>query len=142
METNISEQGILIWRDEYSVNVAEIDSQHKKLIGIINALIRSIKSIPDEKVVSECINNVFSYIEIHFATEEKYFYQFNYEGTVAHEAEHRAFEIKIKEITEKYKDDTIALAFSLVDYLEDWFIAHTAGIDKKFAQCFNEHGLK
>ena len=43
---------------------------------------------------------------------------------------------------ERNKDDVTALAFELVDYLEDWLIDHLQTKDQEYKQCFLEHGLK
>lgn len=134
-------RGPLIWTDACSVNVKEIDEQHKHLFAIINDLIRVISATPKEEEVKKIIERIIEYKKFHFATEEKYFHLFNYEGTQQHEAAHRMFDEKIGQLRETYKDDVIGLAFALVDFLEDWLIGHTLTVDKKYTQCFNEHGL-
>lgn len=131
----------LVWKDEYSVNVKEIDNQHKELIEIINHLIEMINATPNEETVKEIINKIVQYKSTHFATEEKYFHQFNFEGTAEHEAKHREFNQKVEEIKEQYKEDVISFAFALVDFLEDWLINHLITMDHKYIKCFNDHGL-
>lgn len=132
----------LVWKDEYSVEVIEIDEQHKKLIQIINNLIDAISNTQIKKqIIIETINNLIEYKKMHFETEEKYFHLFNYEGTLEHETAHNAFNERINTFQIKDGDDVISLAFDLVDYLEDWMIGHLMGMDKKYTRCFHEHGL-
>ena len=53
------------------------------------------------------------------------------------------FTEKLNQLKNGFKDDdVIALAFGLIDFLEDWFLDHLANEDQKYAQCFKAHGLK
>lgn len=129
------------WKSEYSVGVVELDNQHKKLIEIINQLVDVIGRVPDEEQVKKIIAEIVAYKAEHFATEEKYFHQFNYEGTEEHEARHHDFNSQIEALQAKNQGDAIGFAFELVEFLEDWFIGHLLSMDKKYTKCFNEHGL-
>lgn len=131
----------LEWKDEFSVGVVEIDNQHKKMVEIINYLVDIIGRTPDEEEVKRIIGDIVKYKAEHFATEEKYFHQFNYEGTVEHEQRHREFNEQITLLQAKNEGDAIGFAFELVEFLEDWLIGHLLTMDKKYTQCFHEHGL-
>jgi hemerythrin len=131
----------LIWRPEYSVNVAEIDHQHKKLFDIINQLIEIVDSKPSKERLQAIIKQIVDYKEEHFAFEEKYFKEFNYSEAEKHIAEHNNFSKKIKELQELHKADVSAFTFSLLDLLEDWLVEHLLKMDQRYIKCFNEHGL-
>ncbi len=132
----------LVWKDEYSVGIKEIDNQHQVLFEIINQLIETINTTPSAEEVTKIIDNILKYKIAHFATEEKYFHQFNFEGTAEHEAAHRLFDQSVSKLREDYRDDVVGLAFALVDFLEDWLIGHLMGADKKYTQCFHDHGMQ
>jgi hemerythrin-like metal-binding protein len=131
----------LVWEEDYSVNVKEIDEQHKHLFVIINQLVDVINDVPREGTILPIVNEIIAYKAAHFGTEDKYFHQFNFEGTLEHEKVHQGFGQKIKELQAANEGDVIALAFDLVDFLEDWLIGHLMNMDKKYIKCFNEHGL-
>lgn len=136
------EQKPIIWKNEYSVNVKEIDDQHRIMFEIINNLIVLISSpLPNKEDVQAIIGRLVEYKVAHFATEEKYFHKFNFGGTVAHEEAHKKFDEKVKEIQAQHPDSVVAASFALVDYLEDWLIGHLIGMDQEYKKCFNEHGL-
>lgn len=137
----MSNTQILEWKDEYSVKVKEIDDQHKELFRIINILITEVTTLKDEKKMKSIISDLVKYKMAHFATEEKYFKEFNYDGAEDHIQKHKAFSKGLEQITQDYKDDTIGLSFAIIDYLEDWLITHLMGTDHKYIQCFNSHGL-
>lgn len=128
------------WHDDYSVNVKEIDDQHKHLIGILNRtyiIIQSNKKDDLKKIIDE----IFSYAKMHFGVEEKYFKEFDYIGADAHIAEHRKLLKKIVEFMNRKDDDPMTVGLDILDFLEDWLVDHVAYMDKKYTACFNDHGL-
>lgn len=131
----------LVWKDEYSVNVKEIDDQHKQLFAIVNNLVGVIDTIPDETIVRGLVNDLIAYKKMHFATEDKYFEEFHFEGKIDHQAAHANFDQKVTALQEQYQDDVTKLAWELTDLLEDWFIGHIMYADHAYTKCFNDHGL-
>ena len=131
----------LEWEAEYSVGVELIDNQHKKMFETINALIDSIDNFPTQEKLNDIIQRLIAYKKFHFSTEEKYFDEFDYEFTEEHKAKHEEFSKKVDEIVASGKEDVLSLAFSLVDFLEDWLIHHILKEDQKYVKCFKEHGL-
>lgn len=132
----------LEWSEEYSVGVKLIDDQHKKMFEVINQLVDTLSSKPTKEKLGEIIKALLEYKKFHFATEEKYFDEFNYEGAEEHKAAHIKFGERLSEISTKYGDDTIGLAYELVDFLEDWLLDHLMTEDQKYKECFLSHGLR
>jgi hemerythrin-like metal-binding protein len=137
----MSIQNAIVWKEEYSVKVKEIDEQHQLLFKIINDLIKEINSFPQKEKVTSIISEIVKYKDEHFATEEKYFMQFHYPEAEEHIKAHRQFIATLKEIQNKFGDDTINFAFALVDFLEDWLIDHLMHMDRRYIECFTSHGL-
>lgn len=131
----------IVWNDGMSMNVKVIDEQHKAFIGTINELIDCINTVPNEEKISSIIKKITNYKLQHFATEEKYFKEFNYEGAAEHIAAHRDFNKRVELLTQEHGKDPISFAFNLVDFLEDWLLDHLSNMDRKYIKCFNEHGL-
>lgn len=133
---------ILEWEEQYSVGVALLDQQHQHMFRMINDLVDIIHGVPDAKRVTELLDAIVRYKRAHFATEEEYFRQFNYEGAEEHIAEHRKFDEALTGLKERYAGDTFGLAFELIDFLEDWLVQHLLHTDQKYKACFLAHGLK
>lgn len=132
----------LIWKDEYSVGVKEIDEQHKMIFSIINNLIETINTTPSDESISAIIKQIQEYKACHFCTEEAYFEKFSFTGAPKHIEAHKCFSIEILRIQQQHKDSKIALAFALVDFMEDWLIKHLLSMDQEYKQCFKENGLR
>jgi len=80
---------VLEWKDEYSVNVKEIDEQHKVFLKILNNLYVAINNYSIDKELTKILEELVDYTKLHFSTEEKYFEQFNYSHTEEHKEEHK-----------------------------------------------------
>lgn len=132
----------LEWDNKYSVGVEEIDNQHKLMFKTINELIDAVGTTPTKENIAAIIVQLVQYKKFHFATEEKYFIEFNYEKTAEHVAKHKLFNTRLDEIQKKCGDDIFELAFELVDFLEDWLIEHLMTADQEYKECFKAHGLK
>lgn len=125
---------ILKWELMYSVNVKEIDDQHKKIFDIINKLFDSQKK---EKInYSEIIKELEDYSAYHFKTEEFYFDKFNYDRKEEHKLMHQAYIGKINEFKKNMPDGE-----SLKNFLKSWWLNHIQGADQKYSDFFNSNGL-
>lgn len=132
----------LDWDDKYSVGVVEIDNQHKRMFSIINELLEAIQTNTPAEHLGNIIKTLVDYKIFHFATEEKYFKEFNYEETEDHVAKHHEFNDNLAKLKEKYPDYNIEFAFELADFLENWLINHLMTLDQGYRECFRAHGLK
>lgn len=133
---------MIIWNDSLSVNVAELDQQHKKLIAMINELHEAMKSGKGKEVLGRIVNGLISYTATHFQTEEKYFAQFGYPDADNHKKEHVAFVQKVTDFKNGFEKKQLTLTVEVMNFLSDWLKTHIMGTDKKYAQFFNEKGLK
>ena len=132
------------WSKEYSVNVAEIDNQHKYFIEIMNELYDAMLAKNSNKKIQEIFKKLVWYAGVHFKTEEKYFDKFHYELANEHKKEHKKLSAKIKEFKILYKEkaqDTFETTDKLIDFLENWLVDHLANQDKKYSKYFNENSL-
>lgn len=131
----------LLWDEKYSVKVQVIDDQHKQMFDTINMLIDILSGVPQKEALDVVINNLIAYKKFHFATEEKYFNEFHFEGAREHIMKHAEFSRALETITIESKGNSTILAFKLIDFLEDWLIGHLMDEDQKYVKCFKEHGL-
>ena len=129
------------WDEKYSVDVQEIDDQHKKLFSLFNKLrnlmIKGKKKSELERVLAELID----YTVIHFATEEKLMHQFSYIGYVEHKRTHDNLLAEAKELQENFTRDRIILAEEVSVFLSDWLTGHILDVDKKYAPLFKSKGV-
>ncbi|MBI9088522.1 MAG: hemerythrin family protein [Desulfobacterium sp.] len=133
---------LITWNDTLSVNVEEIDQQHRTLIAMINELNEAMKLGKGKDVLGKIVNSLISYTAIHFKTEETYFAQFGYPDTENHKKEHAAFVQKVVAFKGGFEKKELSLTINVMGFLSDWLKDHIMGTDKKYTGFFNEMGLK
>ena len=135
---------IINWTPEYSVGVAEIDEQHKKLFELMNRLFTLYSEKKFSKVdVIPIFNELIDYADEHFSTEEHYFNLYNYEQKDQHTALHESYRQKIEALKKAYdNDDQAPTLFAITNFLNDWWIWHINNADKAYTNYFNANGLK
>ncbi len=129
------------WSDEFSVNVKEIDDQHRKLVELINKLHTAMAERKGKEVLGGIIKELMDYTAYHFSTEEKYFEMYNYPEKLAHIQEHNDFVRKVQEFQKGFEAGKILLSVDIMNFLTDWLRRHILGSDKKYGPFFNEKGL-
>ena len=130
------------WEEIYNTGITEIDKQHQMFVGTLNKLYEAIELSKEKEEMEEIFEGLVNYGKYHFATEEKYFDAFHYEGASEHKTKHEEFRKRIEGYQEKLNDDKMEFTNELVGFLEDWLANHIMDVDKKYVPCFKEHGLK
>lgn len=130
------------WNEKYSVNVSEIDEEHKKLIEIINKVIVARQHNNDPEEVLEILREMTRYALNHFKTEETYMVKFGYPDYQSHKKEHHDFSNKTIEYCRSIDNGDYQITDDLLEYLQQWLVHHIQEIDKKYTNCFNKHGLE
>jgi len=126
------------WDESLSVQVKEIDGQHKKLIGVIN---KAHEIAGKREEFGEIFTELIEYVRIHFSTEEKYFEEFDYADKEEHVKEHLKLTEQVLDFKNKY-DSGDCDCEGFLDFLKEWVGEHLKVTDQKYVKCFKEHGLK
>jgi len=129
------------WNDEYSVNVKEIDKQHKNYFDILNKMYDFIYKQKSQSELKKVLDVLLEYADVHFKTEEEYFDKFNYKNSAEHKKEHQKFRDQMAVFYKKFAAGDLEITMELIDFLEDWLVYHVDLQDKKYIKCFNKHGL-
>lgn len=133
------------WKDEYSVNVAEIDKQHKKLMELGDRIVDLAMGSKDADYydhIMEVLEELKNYTVYHFGYEEKLFEEYGYQHTEAHKFEHMFFIKKVERIEKKDIDGQQGdVIMSLLNFVADWITGHILKEDKKYSEFFNAKGV-
>jgi hemerythrin len=132
----------LEWDDKYSVNVNEIDNQHKEILKITNKLLKAIADGTGNEIVGEILQNLTDYIATHFRTEEYYFDKFNYPKSYSHKEEHETFIQKVSEFKKSFEKGRKNIHLDVTNFILNWLMSHLLLSDKEYANFFGEKGLR
>ena len=130
------------WSDDLSVNVQEIDDEHRMLVGMINTLNDAMLARKGREAQKTTIDAMVDYAATHFAREERYMQAFRYQGYQAHRVEHQKFTAKALDLQTRADRSGFILTLEIVSFLKAWLQNHIMGTDKRYQACFNEHGFR
>lgn len=131
----------IVWKEGFSVGVSEMDSQHKKLIGMINMLIDNPKAKTDSVTVSDMLTEMIKYAQEHFRAEEALMAEHGYPLKDLQTEEHRAFVKKTVDFCTAAEVGVDILPQAMLEYLKNWLIHHILEQDMKYKPFFLERGL-
>lgn len=122
------------WNTKMSVNVEEIDIQHKNLVNIINEIYDMMKQNSFEDQLKEVFNRLVLYTIYHFKTEEAYMEMVNYDGLEKHIKEHQKFVNRLKRLKSRCHQGKQEILVELSSFLSGWMISHILHSDKKYSE--------
>lgn len=129
---------MLTWRDEYSVGIDTIDSQHKILFEIGN---KAFKALKDDTIsnyngdITAILEELKNYTIFHFKTEEEYMISINYKMYLSHKIEHDNFIQKLNELSEiDNSSNNLAHLQGLVKFIVKWIFDHILKSDIQYKQ--------
>ncbi len=128
---------LLRWADKFSVNIKNIDDQHKKLISMVNEFYSQISKKSEKaenNILEDLLNGLTEYTIYHFDTEEKYMMDTNYPDIDSHKKEHAEFVEKIRGIKNRYESGDVVLSIEITTFIKNWLVTHIMDTDQKFAQ--------
>ncbi|MDO9510828.1 MAG: bacteriohemerythrin [Bacteroidales bacterium] len=137
----MSEYILFEWDEEFNTGIPEIDNQHKALVGLLNSLFNLLREGKARNEVSEALNQLTAYSEVHFKTEEAFFIQYSYPETETHIACHNAFIDKIDSFRDQMTGSNLTLSIDVFKYLKLWLQEHILGEDMKYRDYFKEQGI-
>lgn len=132
---------LIAWSESFSVNVAEMDRQHRQLISLYNALHEAMARGRGNDVLDLIFDQLVEYTETHFKDEEHYFEAIGYADSKSHIMEHQAFINRLAELQDKYHAGKAFLTVETLAFLRNWLNGHINGSDKRYTQSFNANGI-
>jgi hemerythrin len=133
---------LIQWNDKYSVNIAEVDEQHKKLIGLINRLADAMSVGKGPKVLGKVLTELIDYTVYHFSTEENLFRQHGYPGADQHKQEHADLTAEARKLLKEFDAGNWMLTIDTLKFLSNWLNNHILSEDKKFGPFLIEKGVR
>ncbi len=123
---------LIEWNKELSVNIEEIDEQHKILLDIINELFNALQQGKARFMLANTLNRLTDYTLFHFQKEEEYFIQHNYILADEHKAQHLFFIEALDKLKQRFAQGDIIVSFEIMTMLKEWLQNHIKQSDKKF----------
>lgn len=130
---------LIEWRDEFRVGIVSVDMEHRDLIELINKVHAMMGEGATHKQVTLSLADIFAQISAHFALEEKFMRDMEYEHYPSHKDDHEKLLDEICDIMDRVEDDGRYDEARLSGELERWFIEHFKTHDARLHHEFPEH---
>lgn len=146
-----TEMKFIQWSEEYSVNVAEVDEQHRRLFDLINELHEAMADtraqytmatvVHEVETIGTVLNEMMDYVSYHFSMEENHMVAHGYPEYAVHYTAHRQFNAKVKAFMRGFDDGKAIFSAEIVEFIRDWWRRHILVVDKRLGVFLNEKGL-
>ncbi len=129
------------WSDNYSINVAEIDAQHQKILELVNDLHSAVESCIDKEELREKLSALVEFTDHHFSTEDRLMKKHGYPGFKGHHREHRQLIGHLKELVKAVSKGKRPTFYSDYDVSTDWALTHIRDYDSGLGVFLNSKGV-
>ena len=131
----------LTWDDSYSVGIASLDEDHKRLLNLLNQLQTAAHYQTSDEYVQEAFDALVDYTKYHFQHEEEIMEQHGYPDLEAHRKQHQAMIDEVGKLATAYKADRDSTIEGTITYLQEWLLNHIKGTDKGYSTFLNDKGV-
>ena len=133
----------IIWREDMSVGVEEIDNQHKLLICLINTIEAGVNCHLEKKLFVEQLSQLEAYTHFHFDHEENLQIQSKFPHYESNKNEHIKLIQNLNEIIGKFNSDEESILRvknieGLFEILREWLLDHILVEDMKMKGFFEK----
>ena len=132
---------LFTWDDSYSVNIQEIDNQHKKLIELLSGLHAAMSVGKGQQVLEETLQGLIDYTKTHFKYEENLMRLYHYPAFENHKKEHDDLTQKVLDFQKEFQTQRIGMTLDLLMFLKNWLIQHIQGTDKQYSPFLKGKGV-
>jgi len=130
---------LIEWKDSYSVGIADVDHEHRQMIGLINDLHERLSTTPETLDASAFLGEIFRAISAHFALEERFMHEHRYDQLSQHKGAHEQLLDEIRDIMDGYEGDPENASKRLSQQLDLWFTDHCKTHDARLHRMLGNH---
>lgn len=129
------------WSQKNIIGIPVVDEQHQKLFDILNRLHESVVGGLEQSAIFSILDELIDYTVYHFDTEEKFFEQYAFPDRAEHKEEHDRLTAQAVALQGQLREGSATISFEILDFLHDWLMDHTSGLDLDFGNYIREKGI-
>jgi hemerythrin-like metal-binding protein len=115
---------LIEWKDEFATGVPDVDSEHRQLIDLINALHVAVTREDVNYTVMDFLGQIYARISGHFALEEKIMRERRYDQYEDHKTDHERLLDELRDIMDDYEEHAYYSDEEFTRVIESWFTQH------------------
>jgi hemerythrin len=125
---------LIEWKDEFNLGIEEVDSEHKVLVALINALHDAMLAGTGRADVVEGISEIYTLVSAHFEREEAFMRETRYMAYAEHKEDHEVLLDDLREIIDQVRSGAGYAEERLSADLQFWFSDHFSTHDARLHQ--------
>ncbi|WP_051309154.1 bacteriohemerythrin [Desulfogranum japonicum] len=130
---------LMEWDEKYNLCIEDIDLQHRFFFNLIKRIYKDLSSSDDKLYKDSLIFELSAYARFHFLSEENIMLKAEYPDLGKHKLHHLQLLDKLSTQGQLYmQEEQLVKDNEMFDFLVDWFLHHTTGVDKDFAKFFHK----
>lgn len=123
----------LVWDKSLSVQIDEIDEDHRRLVDLFNLLNRSLEQGDSPDYIAALLEELISCTVWHFRHEERLMLKYGYEGLEEHRTEHQELIESARQLQQRVSQGDNTLSADGIEFLEQWLTGHILGTDMEMS---------
>ncbi|HZT28864.1 MAG TPA: hemerythrin family protein [Bryobacteraceae bacterium] len=127
------------WNSAYAIYVSEIDSEHRAMFQMVEALQRAANSGKTPEETHALLRAVMAHTIDHFSHEERLMRAAGYSGYRWHKRQHEAARRKLTDFSRRIQEGEPEALSPLLDYLAGWLKDHIGVADSMMAASLRNH---
>ena len=132
---------VINWRDSYNTGIQQFDSEHHKIVELINAMFEAIRDNKSKEIFEQIVTDVLLYIDTHFSHEEQAMASANYSGLEEQLREHSLLREEVGRFKSLISSDFPHGIGEFYRFLREWLLHHILECDKKYAPYLQDLNL-
>ena len=125
---------LIEWSDEYLIGIKELDYEHRDLINQLNELHGELAYHDEKGKIEDCLREIHVRVMGHFALEERFMLDKNFENYIPQKEKHDNFLAIIADLIEKFlTDPELSYGDELEEQLQHWIVNHILTSDQELA---------
>ena len=133
---------LITWGPKLEIGIGIIDSQHQRLVGMINKLNDAIEEGRGGELVGSTLDGLIEYTHTHFRTEEELLKENGYEEYDLHCREHRIFTDQIEIYRDRLDAGSLRISKDVMGYMRGWLLTHIGSSDRAYIGTLKNAGVE
>lgn len=127
------------WDESLSLGLATFDTQHMKMVEMINELHEAMKEGRGREHLDAILSGLKSYTINHFSAEEEAMRRYGFPGLDRHASAHEDLVRQVKSM-DLGRDEVTTV--DLIEFMKRWLTAHIKGVDREYAPFLRSQGMR
>ena len=128
------------WTANLATGIAQVDSEHKVLIELINGLHEAMSKGQGRAAVGPVLDELLRYTERHFSREEQMMKQAGYTDLASHQRIHAELVAKVRQQRQEFQGGSL-LTIDVMAFLQKWLVDHIQHVDQRYVPVVKAAGV-